>query len=54
MTVTHAEDTDDMIAKARAAVVASGLVRAGSRLVMVAGVSMGLSGTTNLLKVESA
>jgi pyruvate kinase len=54
ISVTHAVDTDDMIAKGRAAVLSGRVVRPGARLVMVAGVSMGLSGTTNLLKVETA
>lgn len=54
LSVTHAADTDDMLAKARAAVVAGGLVRRGRRLVVVSGVSMGQTGQTNLVKVETA
>jgi pyruvate kinase len=50
--VVQGADTDDMIAKATGAALASGLVRAGDRVVVVAGVPVGEPGQTNLVKVE--
>jgi pyruvate kinase len=41
-----------MVANATDAAVRSGLVRAGDRAVVVAGVPVGRPGQTNLLKVE--
>ena len=51
--VVQGADTDDMIAKARQAAVASGLIRSGDRIVLVAGVPVGEPGQTNLVKVEA-
>jgi pyruvate kinase len=42
-----------MVAKATAAALASGMVRPGDRVVLVAGVPVGRPGQTNLLKVET-
>ncbi len=51
--VGHGTDTDDMVSKATAAALKSGLVREGDRVVIVAGVPVGRAGQTNLLKVET-
>ena len=45
-------DTDDMAAKATRAARAGGLVRAGDRVVLVAGVPVGEAGRTNMVKVD--
>ncbi|MGH7910132.1 MAG: pyruvate kinase, partial [Candidatus Dormibacteraceae bacterium] len=50
--VEPAPDTDAMIANATGAAKASALVREGDRVVVVAGVPVGRSGGTNLVKVE--
>jgi pyruvate kinase len=50
--VPQGVDTDDMTDKATRSARASGLVRPGDRVVLVAGVPVGLSGQTNLVKVE--
>ena len=46
-------DTDEMIANATRSAVSAGLIRAGDRVVLVAGVAAGTTGQTNLLKVET-
>jgi len=46
-------DTDQMISNATAAALEAGMVRAGDRVVVVAGVPVGRPGQTNLLKVET-
>ncbi len=51
--VSPGRDTDQMIANATEAALASGMVRAGDRVVVVAGVPVGRPGQTNLLKVET-
>ena len=51
--VEQGTDTDDMIRKATAVVMRTGIVRSGHRLVLVAGVPIGQPGTTNLVKVET-
>jgi pyruvate kinase len=51
--VSPGSDTDQMIANATAAALASGLVKPGDRVVVVAGVPVGRPGQTNLLKVET-
>jgi pyruvate kinase len=51
--VSPGRDTDQMIANATEAAVASGMVRSGDRVVVVAGVPVGRPGQTNLLKVET-
>jgi pyruvate kinase len=48
----HGRDTDDMIEKATSAARAEGLVRSGDTVVLAAGVPVGKTGQTNLLKVE--
>ena len=50
--VPQGVDTDDMAAKATRSARSSGLVKPGDRVVLVAGVPVGLSGQTNLVKVE--
>jgi pyruvate kinase len=50
--VPQGVDTDDMAAKATQSACSSGLVRPGDRVVLVAGVPVGLAGQTNLVKVE--
>jgi pyruvate kinase len=50
--VPQGTDTDDMIAKGTRAAVAAGLIRSGDRIAFVAGVPVGESGQTNLVKVE--
>ncbi len=51
--VEHGRDTDHMFANATEAAVKGGFVRPGDRVVIVAGVPVGLAGQTNLLKVET-
>ncbi|TAN32265.1 pyruvate kinase [bacterium] len=51
--VSPGRDTDQMVANATEAARLSGLVRAGDRVVVVAGVPVGRTGQTNLLKVET-
>jgi pyruvate kinase len=51
--VEPGRDTDHMVANATAAALESGLVRHGDRVVVVAGVPVGRTGQTNLLKVET-
>ena len=51
--VRQGRDTDDMISLASEAALESGMVRAGDRVVVVAGVPVGRAGQTNLLKVET-
>jgi pyruvate kinase len=50
--VPQGVDTDDMADKATRSARSAGLVRPGDRVVLVAGVPVGLSGQTNLVKVE--
>ena len=51
--VSPGKDTDQMVENATQAARESGLVRSGDRVVVVAGVPVGLAGQTNLLKVET-
>lgn len=51
--VSPGRDTDEMIANATEAARASGLVKRGDRVVLVAGVPVGRPGQTNLFKVET-
>ena len=51
--VSPGRDTDQMISNATEAALGSGMVRAGDRVVVVAGVPVGRPGQTNLLKVET-
>ena len=48
----QAADTDDLIAEGTRAALAAGLVRSGDKIVFVAGVPVGRSGQTNLVKAE--
>ena len=48
----EAKDTDEMIAKALEESLRSGLVQRGQRVVITSGVSMGVPGSTNLIKVH--
>jgi pyruvate kinase len=50
--VPQGVDTDDMADKATRSARSAGLVRPGDRVVLVAGVPVGLAGQTNLVKVE--
>src|SRR5690606_21937164 len=45
-------DTDEMVAVAKRAIQATGLVAPESRYVITAGVPFGMRGTTNLIRVE--
>ena len=49
-----AETTDEMFITAVGASRGTGLIRAGDLVVITAGVPVGVSGTTNLLRVETA
>ncbi|HEX4215522.1 MAG TPA: pyruvate kinase [Candidatus Dormibacteraeota bacterium] len=51
--VEHGGDTDTMIDNATRAACATGLVRRGDRVVLVAGVPVGEPGQTNLVKVST-
>ena len=51
--VRPGRDTDEMIANATEAAKATGMVKPGDRVVVVAGVPVGQPGQTNLLKVET-
>jgi pyruvate kinase len=51
--VRPGRDTDEMVTLATDAALASGMVRPGDRVVLVAGVPVGRPGQTNLLKVET-
>lgn len=46
------EKSDEMIAQAKAAALQSGLVQKGEKVVITAGIPVGMSGTTNLIKVD--
>ena len=45
-------NTDEMMDKAFAAVLKSGLIRRGQKVVITAGAPVGISGTTNLIRVD--
>ena len=47
-------NTDDLIKEAIKAALEHGYIQKGDLLVITAGVPLGMSGTTNLLKVERA
>ena len=51
--VSPGSDTDQMVANATSAARDEGLVKPGDRVVVVAGVPVGLAGQTNLIKVET-
>jgi pyruvate kinase len=49
--VTDASDAEDMVSKASAAAMASGLTRAGRPILVAAGLPFGTPGSTNLLRI---
>jgi pyruvate kinase len=49
--ISSFSDTDQMLASARSWAIAKGVVKPGGCLIVTAGVPVGVSGTTNLLKV---
>jgi len=51
--VPHCDDYDEMMRRARVAVVARDLAASGDRIIVTAGVPFDVPGTTNLLKVET-
>ena len=51
--VPHADTYEQMVAAARATLLAKGLASAGDRVVITAGVPFDVQGTTNTLKVET-
>ncbi len=50
--IAEAQNTDKMIAEAKSAVLKSGLAKPGDRVVMVAGIPVGVPGTTNMIKAD--
>ncbi|MFQ6043866.1 MAG: pyruvate kinase [Candidatus Poribacteria bacterium] len=50
--IEPAEDTDDMIAKAKLAALKSGLANRGDTIVIVAGIPIDIPGTTNTIKAD--
>jgi pyruvate kinase len=50
--VEEAENTDKMIAEAKKAVLRSGLASSGDKVVIVAGIPIGVPGTTNMIKAD--
>jgi len=50
--IAEAQSTDKMIAEAKSAVLKSGLANPGDRVVMVAGIPVGVPGTTNMIKAD--
>jgi pyruvate kinase len=50
--VELAENTDQMIANAKKAVLSSGLAKSGDRVVIVAGIPVDMPGTTNMIKAD--
>jgi pyruvate kinase len=51
--VPHCDTYDQMMTRAKSAVVARELAVAGDRIIVTAGVPFDIPGTTNLLKVET-
>jgi len=51
--VPGSDSIEEMTAEAKGAALSSGLARAGDRIVIVAGVPVGVPGRTNLLRVET-
>jgi len=51
--VPHCMDYEEMMTRAKDAVVARELASAGDRIIVTAGVPFDMPGTTNLLKVET-
>jgi pyruvate kinase len=50
--IAEAQNTDKMIAEAKSTVLKSGLANPGDRVVMVAGIPVGVPGTTNMIKAD--
>jgi pyruvate kinase len=50
--IPHTDDTDTMLTDAKSAVLESGIAAAGDRVVIVAGVPVGVPGTTNMIKSD--
>ena len=50
--IAEMDNTDDLIEKAIEASLENGYIKEGDLVVITAGVPLGMSGTTNLLKVE--
>ena len=50
--IEQAEDTDDMIAKAKLAALESGIANNGDTIVIVAGIPIDIPGTTNTIKAD--
>jgi len=51
--VPHCDSYDEMMKRAKVAVVARELAASGDRIIVTAGVPFDIPGTTNLLKVET-
>ena len=52
ISIEFAPDTDTMIARAKQAVLKSGLARMGERVVIIAGIPADVPGTTNMIKAD--
>ena len=48
-----AQDLDDMVSRAGSIAFRDGFVRAGQRVLIVAGVPLGIPGTTNMVRIAS-
>ena len=53
LSVDELADTDNMIDKAKETALKSGMITPGDRIVITAGVPVGVPGTTNLIKVAT-
>ena len=47
------KNTDEMIEKVESHLISKKLLKSGDRYVMIAGVPVGVSGTTNMIRVET-
>jgi len=50
--ISHTENTDDMMEKAKAAAKEAGMVATGDAVVITAGVPIGVPGKTNIIKAD--
>jgi pyruvate kinase len=48
-----ARDQDDMVDRANSIAFRDGFARAGQRVIIVAGVPLGIAGTTNMVRIAS-
>jgi pyruvate kinase len=48
-----AHDQDDMVSRAASIAFRDGFARAGQRVIIVAGVPLGIPGTTNMVRIAS-